>query len=93
MLELTALLRYPFYDEDLGQLFPFRTLCMIIALLIHILMSLLARWLFIGGRLPATWDFLHCFDGSRTSSSSIVIAEADIIGPVSEQDGNAEECR
>lgn len=56
---LPVILKFPFYDPDLGQLFPFRTLCMIISLLTHVIVSLLARWIF--RCLPKRLDFLKCF--------------------------------
>ncbi|EFX80893.1 hypothetical protein DAPPUDRAFT_22271, partial [Daphnia pulex] len=60
LLGLPVVLEYPFYDAELGQLFPFRTLCMIIALLSHVLVSLLAHWIFRNTHLSAKWDVLGC---------------------------------
>ena len=54
-------LAYPFYNAELGQLFPFRTLCMIIALASHILVSEIARIIFHQKWLSSKWDVLECF--------------------------------
>ena len=56
---LPVILKFPFYDPELGQLFPFRTLCMIISLLTHVIVSLLARWIF--QCIPKRYDCFKCF--------------------------------
>ncbi len=65
LIGLPAVLAYPFYDPKLGQLFPFRTMSMIISLLSHVIVSLAARWMFISKWLPANWDLLRCFHGNH----------------------------
>ena len=64
LIGLRAILHYPFYDGNLGQLFPFRTMSMIVALLSHVIVSLAARWIFLHQWLPKNWDFLKCFNSS-----------------------------
>ncbi|XP_032776647.2 high-affinity choline transporter 1 [Daphnia magna] len=70
LLGLPVVLAYPYYDPELGQLFPFRTLCMIIALVSHMFVSLLASWMFKNNYVPVKWDVLHCFDAADKSCAS-----------------------
>lgn len=42
------------------QLFPFRTLAMVISGLSLIFLSMFSRWVFETGRLPPKYDFLRC---------------------------------
>ncbi|KAK4017954.1 hypothetical protein OUZ56_000028 [Daphnia magna] len=70
LLGLPVVLAYPYYDPELGQLFPFRTLCMIIALVSHMFVSLLASWMFKNNYVPMKWDVLHCFDAADKSCAS-----------------------
>lgn len=62
LIGLPAFLAYPFYDPILGQLFPFRTMSMIISLMSHVIVSIIARWIFVNHLLPAKWDLLRCFN-------------------------------
>lgn len=62
LIGLPAFLAYPFYDPILGQLFPFRTMSMIISLMSHVIVSIIARWIFVNNLLPAKWDLLRCFN-------------------------------
>jgi hypothetical protein len=43
---------------------------MIIALLSHVLVSLLAHWIFRNNHLSTKWDVLGCFDDASISSST-----------------------
>lgn len=54
---------YPWYDEKSEtQLFPFKTFALLVALIIHILISCFLRWLFQSGILSAdNWDILYDF--------------------------------
>lgn len=74
MIGLPAILAYPFYDRQLGQLFPFRTMSMIISLLSHVIVSLAARWIFFNKRLPANWDILRCFKHQSNCAAAIPAA-------------------
>nr|CAH0098348.1 unnamed protein product [Daphnia galeata] len=62
LIGLPAILAYPFYDRNLGQLFPFKTMSMIISLMSHVIVSLSSRWIFLNNWLPPSWDLLQCFD-------------------------------
>lgn len=60
IIGLPAIIRYPFYSKDDGQLFPFRTLSMIVSFATLLSVSKLFEWLFEAGRLDAKFDFFHC---------------------------------
>ncbi|XP_078613400.1 high-affinity choline transporter 1-like [Branchiostoma floridae x Branchiostoma japonicum] len=62
LLHIPAVIKYPYYDETTGkQLFPFRTLDMICSFLTIILVSHLARLLFLKGKIPMKYDIAGCF--------------------------------
>ncbi|EFX66306.1 hypothetical protein DAPPUDRAFT_302757 [Daphnia pulex] len=69
LIGLPAILAYPFYDRNLGQLFPFRTMSMIISLMSHVIVSLTTRWIFLNSWLPASWDLLKCFSDPVTCTA------------------------
>ena len=57
-----ALIKYPYYDEEnKKQLFPFKTLSMIVSFLTIISVSYLTKYLFTKGILSEKYDFLHYF--------------------------------
>lgn len=59
---MPAFIKYPYYDEETGQqLFPFKTLSMIVSFLTIIIVSYSLRFLFKKKILPVKLDFLHCF--------------------------------
>ncbi|XP_077550503.1 high-affinity choline transporter 1-like [Haemaphysalis longicornis] len=60
IIGLPAVIRYPFYNEADGQLFPFRTLAMLSSLVSMVTVSALMRWLFRSGKVPARFDVFHC---------------------------------
>ncbi|CAN7992850.1 unnamed protein product, partial [Ixodes hexagonus] len=60
VLLIPPFIKYPFYNKDDGQLFPFRTLAMLMSFTTLMAVSKASRWLF-GGRLPLKYDFLKCF--------------------------------
>lgn len=58
---LPALIKYPYYDEvNEEQLFPFRTLSMLISLFTLLVVSRTSKWLFETGRIPPQLDVFHC---------------------------------
>jgi hypothetical protein len=69
LIGLPAILAYPFYDRNLGQLFPFRTMSMIISWMSHVIVSLTTRWIFLNSWLPASWDLLKCFSDPVTCTA------------------------
>lgn len=57
---LPPVIKYPWFDEENGQLFPFRTFAMLSSLITLMSVSLLSKWLFESGRLPPNFDVFHC---------------------------------
>lgn len=72
LLSLPPLIRYPKYDEESGyQLIPFKTMCMVITLLVIIIFSYLFKFLFTRWKvLPLSLDVFNSF-GERESVQSI----------------------
>ena len=58
---LPHFIKYPYYNDTDGQLFPFRTLSMIASFLTVVVVSYLLKFLFERGIIPLKLDFLHCF--------------------------------
>ncbi len=62
ILDLPPLIEYPWYDEESEtQLFPFKTMTMLISLLCIILASWIAKMLFKKRVLPYSLDIFDCF--------------------------------
>ncbi|CAL1292309.1 unnamed protein product [Larinioides sclopetarius] len=58
---LPAVIKYPFYREETAeQLFPFRTLAMLMSLTTLLSVSRTSKWLFETGRIPPQMDIFHC---------------------------------
>lgn len=62
-LSLPAFIKYPFYDENDGQLFPFRTFAMLTSFVVIVFVSFVADILFRKNILPKYMDFFKCFNG------------------------------
>lgn len=61
-MSLDPLIKYPWYDDEAElQLFPFKTLSMLISLISTILASLIATFLFKKRILPYSLDIFDCF--------------------------------
>lgn len=60
LLGLPVLIQFPFYDRG-QQLFPFRTLIMLISLFVHLSVSNITEKLFTRGILDRRFDWLHCY--------------------------------
>lgn len=60
LLHLQPLVHYPFYDPVDGQLFPFRTLAMLMSLGTLLSVSWVTKWVFESGRLPPSFDIFRC---------------------------------
>ncbi|EEC13706.1 high affinity choline transporter, putative, partial [Ixodes scapularis] len=61
VLGLPALFRYPFYDETTQlQLFPFKTVAMLISLATLVMVSAVAKAIFRTASLPPRYDLVHC---------------------------------
>ena len=53
-------IKYPFYDEKEGQLFPFRTFAMLSSFATLISVTKLSKWLFHSGYLSPHRDYFNC---------------------------------
>uniref|UniRef100_A0A182N4P0 High-affinity choline transporter 1 n=1 Tax=Anopheles dirus TaxID=7168 RepID=A0A182N4P0_9DIPT len=61
MLGLSALIHYPGYNEETStQMFPFRTMAMIMSLITLIGVSWWTKWVFETGRLAPHYDYFRC---------------------------------
>lgn len=61
LIGLPALIHYPGYDEQNGQqLFPFRTMAMLMSLITLIVVSAYSKWIFETGRLAPQYDYFRC---------------------------------
>lgn len=58
-MNLQPFIYYPGWNGE-EQLFPFRTLAMVLSLISVIVFSMLTRYLFESGKLPPSWDILRC---------------------------------
>lgn len=61
LMSLEAFIKFPGYDEETKkQLFPFRTMAMVMSLVTLIGVSWWTKWVFETGRLAPGYDFFHC---------------------------------
>ncbi|XP_071043060.1 high-affinity choline transporter 1-like [Parasteatoda tepidariorum] len=61
IIGLPVLLKYPYFLEETGQqLFPFRTLSMLISLSTLLAVSCSSKWLFENRYIPPALDIFHC---------------------------------
>lgn len=60
ILNLPPIIKYPWYNEIDGQLFPFRTFAMLSSFATLILVSAISKRIFESGFLPPNFDIFHC---------------------------------
>lgn len=61
MLNLAPLIHFPGYDyENEEQLFPFRTMAMLMSLITLIGVSWGTKYVFESGKLPPSYDYFKC---------------------------------
>ena len=82
MLQLPAAIHYPWYSEDYGQLFPFKTTSMVCSLVTIIIVSLITHALFTSGTLSPKYDIFRAF--VETESDDVDLKEKP-----SERNGNS----
>ena len=76
LLGLEALIKYPWYDEATGyQLFPFKTMIVIITFITIPLGSLCSDAMFRKGILSKRFDVFQVFDEKEAESSLSVVAD------------------
>ena len=61
LLGISPFIKYPYYSDIYGQLFPYKTLAMVCSFATIVIVSYLTKFLFEREILPASMDFLHCF--------------------------------
>ena len=64
-LKIPPFIKYPFYNDDIGQTFPFRTFSMIFSLLAIISVSLFTNILFSKQILPSDLDLFNVTENSN----------------------------
>lgn len=77
-LGIPVVIKYPYYTNQDGQRFPFRTLSMLCAFVSILLVSYVMRFLFLRNILPRKLDFLYCFreyDLKKTESKEMSTIE------------------
>ncbi|XP_060599127.1 high-affinity choline transporter 1-like [Ruditapes philippinarum] len=89
-LGIPILIKYPFYDEEKGQLFPFKTLGMLVTLTSIISFSYLTKYIFEHGILRQKLDIFMCV--VNTPDENIALrdtehSEMSAITPTDEKNG------
>lgn len=82
LMNLKPFIYYPGWNGE-EQLFPFRTLAMVLSLISVLAFSFLSRYLFESGKLPPSWDILRCVvnipeDVVRVSGSEVEPHEGEM---------------
>lgn len=77
MVSLPPTIKYPYYDDvNAVQLFPFRTLAMLVSLLTLLVVSWATEWLFLSKRIPMRYDFFGCYkNGPRSYENATAKAK------------------
>ena len=70
-LGIPVLIKYPFYSEEDGQLFPYKTLSMLVTLSCILLFSFVTKYVFEHGILPARMDVFMCVVSSPDEAISL----------------------
>ncbi|XP_016995951.1 high-affinity choline transporter 1 [Drosophila takahashii] len=61
ILGLAPLIKYPGYDEETKeQMFPFRTMAMLLSLITLVSVSWWTKMMFESGKLPPSYDYFRC---------------------------------
>ena len=83
LLHLPALIKYPYFDEATStQLFPFKTMSMLLSLVTLVSVSYLTKFIFENGVLPECYDFMKCMmkkERSRDTKRSDVTVTGSVI--------------
>ena len=74
-LGIPVLIEYPYYNKEDGQLFPYKTLCMLLSLTIICLVSLATNYLFEHGILHRKLDIFKCM--FNTQDEKIPLRDTD----------------
>lgn len=74
-LGVPILIKYPFYNEADGQLFPFKTLCMLISMISILSVSFVTKYIFEHAILPAKMDVFMCVVNSPDEAIALRYTE------------------
>ncbi|KAL5021608.1 hypothetical protein ScPMuIL_000763 [Solemya velum] len=66
LLKLPPVIKFPFFDEQLGQLFPFKSFAMICSYIGIIGVSFVTDRMFRNGYVPQKYDIFGCIERSKT---------------------------
>ncbi|XP_013392018.1 high-affinity choline transporter 1-like [Lingula anatina] len=69
-IHLPVFIKYPFYSETSGQLFPFRTFAMLVSLLTVVVVSCLAKAAFSKHVVSEKLDIFRCFADRKNVENS-----------------------
>ena len=77
LIGLPTFIKFPFYDETEGQLFPFRTFIMACSFFFTVVVSVVLRCLFKRNWVPGKYDVFGCFttdpeNGTEDESRNIL---------------------
>ncbi|KAG1651844.1 High-affinity choline transporter 1 [Nymphon striatum] len=76
---LIPVLKLPFYDDEHGQLFPYRSLVMLVSLTVLVLVSGIVAKCFRSGVVPLKYDFLGDFQRENEIKNQPIEANGNII--------------
>ena len=66
-LGIPSLIQYPYYSVENGQIFPYRSLAMLLGLVLTIGLSYFTKYLFENEIVPLKMDIFHCFQPEEPS--------------------------
>lgn len=74
-LKIPILIKYPFYSTEYGQLFPYKTLCMLISMLAILLVSYATKYAFEHALLHRSKDVFMCV--VNTPGENIILRDTE----------------
>ena len=88
-LGIPILIEYPFYNSVDGQLFPFKTLCMLITIVSILVVSGITKYVFEHALLPAKMDLFMCVVNTPDESIALRYTEHEgtAVTPTGEKNG------
>lgn len=89
-LGIPILIKYPYFNDSDGQLFPFKTLCMFISMTSIIVVSAITKYVFEHGILPPKMDIFMCIVNSPDEAIALRYTEQNdgtAVTPTGEKNG------
>ena len=86
VINLDPFIKYPYYNEVDGQLFPFRTFAMLCSFATIIVVSYAAKTVSESNVLPKQWDVFQCFpsDWLNSEQQTTEVPDSIVLVGVSE---------